>query len=93
MLGWDPYRSYKKRARTHYTELVFLYLVGFAGQVMHSGACEARNIDVLFFILKWALCGYHKKHAGTRYDEYVFLHPVGSCGSRSAFWCVRGTKL
>jgi hypothetical protein len=41
MLGWGRYRFDKKHARTHYIELVFLYPVGFAGHVMHSGASGA----------------------------------------------------
>jgi hypothetical protein len=65
MLGWDPCRFDKKRARTHYTELVFLYPMGFTGHVMHSGTSGAQNVDTLFFMLEWVRCGYLKKHAGT----------------------------
>jgi hypothetical protein len=35
MLGWAWYEFLKKRIRTHYVELVFLHLVGYAGQVVH----------------------------------------------------------
>jgi hypothetical protein len=38
MLGWDQYRFNKKRAGAHYTELVFLHLMGSTGDVVHSGA-------------------------------------------------------
>jgi hypothetical protein len=40
MLGWDRFRFYKKRARTHYAKLVFFHLVGSAGHVVDSGASE-----------------------------------------------------
>jgi hypothetical protein len=36
-LGWDWYGFDKKRAGTHYTELVFLHLVESVGHVVHSG--------------------------------------------------------
>jgi hypothetical protein len=47
---------------------------------VHSGASRLGNIDSLFFMLRWARCGFHKNHAGTRYAELVFLHPVGYTG-------------
>jgi hypothetical protein len=63
----------------HYT-FVFLHLLGSTGQVVHSSAYRARNIDALFFMLGWARCGFNKKCAGTRYAKHVFLHPLGSVG-------------
>jgi hypothetical protein len=36
-----------------------------------------RNIDALFFMIRWAWCGFHKKHAGTHYSRLLFLHPMG----------------
>jgi hypothetical protein len=141
MLRWDMYGYDKKRARTHYAELVFLHPMGSAGHVMHSGASGARNIDALFFMFWWDPYRYDKKRFGTRYAKHVFLHSMGSaghivhsgasgaqnvdalflmfrwdrygydekrvgtrcaeivffasdriCGSRSAFWCIWGTK-
>jgi hypothetical protein len=38
MLGWDPYGFDKKRAGTHYAELVFLHPVAYVGCVVQSGA-------------------------------------------------------
>jgi hypothetical protein len=73
MLRWARSGFHKKRARTHYVELVFLHLVGTAGHVVHSGASGPRNIDALFFIFGWVRCGFHKKRSGTRYVELVFF--------------------
>jgi hypothetical protein len=41
MLGWDRNGFDKMRARTHYADLVFLHLVGFADHVMHFGVSGA----------------------------------------------------
>jgi hypothetical protein len=57
---------------------VFLHLVSSAGHVVQSSASRARNIDALFFMLRWAQCGLHKKRDGKRNAELVFLHSVGS---------------
>jgi hypothetical protein len=51
MFRWTRCGFHKKHARTRYTELEFLHQLGSAGHVAHSGASEARNIDVLFFML------------------------------------------
>jgi hypothetical protein len=65
---------------TRYTKLVFLCPVRFGGHVVHSGVSGVRNINAIFFILRWARCRSHKKHAGTGYTEHVFLHSVRSGG-------------
>jgi hypothetical protein len=80
MLGWDWFGFDEKRARTGYTELVFLHPVGSACHVVDSGASEAQKVDTLFFMPGWARCGFHEKSTRTRYTEVVFLHPIGYAG-------------
>jgi hypothetical protein len=48
--------------------------------VVHSCVSGPRNIETIFFKLRWARCDFLKKHNGTRYAKLVFLHPVGSAG-------------
>jgi hypothetical protein len=40
MLGWDWCGFNKKRASICYAELMFLHPVGYAGHVVHFGACR-----------------------------------------------------
>jgi hypothetical protein len=54
--------------------------MGSAGHVVHSRMVGARNVDALFFMLRWARPSFHKKHAGTCYAELVLLCPVRSAG-------------
>jgi hypothetical protein len=80
MPGWARCGFHQKRTVTRYGQPVFLYLVGSAGYVVHSGASRARNMIALFFMLGWDRYGFHKKRAGTSYTELMFLHPLGSAG-------------
>jgi hypothetical protein len=69
MLGWDRYQFDKICIGTSYAKLLFLHPMGYAGDVVHSGASGEQNISALFFMLEWDRYGLHKKRAGTRYAE------------------------
>jgi hypothetical protein len=74
------YGFHKTQARTRYTELVFLYQVGFVGHVVHSSAPGTRIVDTIFFVLGWERYGFDKKCIEPRYAELLFFHLVGSAG-------------
>jgi hypothetical protein len=69
-----------KSAPAHYTELMFLHPVESMGNVVHSDASGARNIDTLFLLLERDRYEFKKQSDGTEYDKLVFLHLVGSMG-------------
>jgi hypothetical protein len=58
----------------------FLRLVGSVGHVVHCGASRVRNIDALFFLLRWDQYEFQKKCIGTRYPKLMFLRLVGYAG-------------
>jgi hypothetical protein len=57
---WDQYRFQKRRIETHYAKLVFSYPVGSAGHIVHCCVFGVRNVDALFFLLRWDRYGFHK---------------------------------
>jgi hypothetical protein len=88
------YGFQKKHDGTRYTELAILHPMGSTGYVVHCVASRARNIDALFFMLRWYRYGFHKKCIRTPYAEHVFLHPVvsagdvvhcGACGAQNVY--------
>jgi NADPH-dependent curcumin reductase CurA len=52
---------HKKRGRTRYVKLLFLYPMGSVGHIVHSSPSEMRNGDALFFMLGWDQYEFDKK--------------------------------
>jgi hypothetical protein len=64
LLGWDQYKFKNKHVKTHYAKLVLLHPVGYTGHIVHSSTSEARNVDVLFFLLESDQYRFHKSVPG-----------------------------
>jgi hypothetical protein len=76
---------------TRYVELVFLHAVGSVGHVVHSIASGTRNINTLFSCSGATESDLTQIAPGHVKSNLCFASG-GICGSRSAFWCVRGAK-
>jgi hypothetical protein len=81
----------KARRDTLHRACVF-HQLGSAGHVVHSVASGMLNVDALFFLLRWDEYGFYKKRDGTPHAKLVRFVSDGICRSRSALWCVQGTK-
>jgi hypothetical protein len=75
MLLWVWCRSYKKRDRTCYIELVF-----FASSAIYRSHSAFWCVRDTKRRRTRARCRYHRKRARTRYTELVFLHTMRSAG-------------
>jgi hypothetical protein len=92
MLGWDRYGFNNKRVGTRYVELVFLYPMGSAGHVVHSGASErVKHRHTIFHAQVGPVQFSEKTHRDTLRRTCIFAFD-GICGSHSAFRSVWGTK-
>jgi hypothetical protein len=56
---------------------VLLHLVGSVCRIVHTDAFGDRNVDALFFMLRWDRYRFNKNRPRTCYAKYVFVHPVG----------------
>jgi hypothetical protein len=66
---------------SYYAELVILHAMGSMGHVVHSGACGAQNLDVLFFMLGWS-CSDSTKSALGQVTPNLFFASGGINGSQ-----------
>jgi hypothetical protein len=91
-LGWDWYGFDKKHIRAHYTELVFLHSVEYAGHVVHSGVSGVPT-SMHYFSCLGGTDMYSTKSAQDTLCRTCIFAFGGICGSRSAFRCVRGANV
>jgi hypothetical protein len=86
-----PVWNDKKRIGRRYTELVFLYPIGYAGHVTHSGTSGHESLTHYF-----SCSGETGTDATITAPRHVTPKCVfasgGIFGSRSAFWCARVAK-
>jgi hypothetical protein len=61
-----------KSATAHYTELMFLHPVESMGNVVHSDASGARNIDALFLLLERDRYEFKKRAMGQSTTNLCF---------------------
>jgi hypothetical protein len=102
-LELDQCRFHKRHTRMGYAELVFLLLEGSVGHIVYSGASGVRNINALFFMLRWDQYGFDKSAFGhvtlnlcfrIRWDLWVMwsiLVHLRHESSRHYFSCLGGT--
>jgi hypothetical protein len=76
MFGWDRFGFNEKRVRTRYAELVFWHPEVRSGHETSTHGAQQTQ---------------QKDDRDMLRQTCVFVS-VGICGSRSAFWCVRGMK-
>jgi hypothetical protein len=91
LLGWAQCGFHKKCIKIYYTELMFLYLVGFAGHVVDSGAFEHETSTDFFHARIGPVRIRQKAHWDTLCRTCIFV-TGGICGSHSAFSCIRSAK-
>jgi hypothetical protein len=80
ILGRAWYGFHKKRAGTHYAELVLLFPVGSVGHVVPLWCIRGMKRRHTVFHARVGSVWFHQKCAGTQYVKLVFLRPLGSGG-------------
>jgi hypothetical protein len=78
MLGRDRCGFHEQCVGARYAEHTFFHPMVSEGHKLHSGVSEPRNIDMLFFMLRWAQYEFYKMCVGTRYVALLCLHLVSS---------------
>jgi hypothetical protein len=87
MLGWARSSIQKKHVKTHYAELVFLHLVGYAAPVVTSGA-SLRETSMHYFLCSGGP-GLDTSKSRSRHIMPTCVSTSGWIGgSHSAFRCI-----